>query len=388
MTFFRTIAAAACLLACVTCSHAQQQPGRTDLSPTTASPEGEKRRQGKPAAPAKLTYDFTAFEAAAADYLKETKLPGAGVIVIHHGEVVYEKYFGEYTKTTVIPIASASKWISGAAVMSLVDEGKLSLDDPVSKFIPEFTGDKAAITVRMLWNHTSGLPSDDSEAQRWGSTTTAAGARIATLKMVSVPGEVFKYGGVSMQAGARVAEVAGGEDWKTLFAERIATPVGMSNTQYGRIRLATNPQVAGGASSTAPDYAAFLKMLLNKGKVGETVVLSEASVKELISDHTKDARVGQGNLRRRANGGGYAVGCWVEKRNDEGETVIASSPGAFGFRPWIDLDRDAGFVWMIEDRKRDRRKGAAARFDVKELLEAAIDAAKPIEGDRMQKKKN
>ena len=84
----------------------------------------------------------------------------AALVLIKDDKVIYRKSFGSHTADKVVPVASASKWLSGALIMTLVDEGKLSLDDTVSKYLPEFGGEKSNITIRHLFSHTSGLPSE------------------------------------------------------------------------------------------------------------------------------------------------------------------------------------------------------------------------------------
>src|SRR5919198_4343998 len=82
------------------------------------------------------SYDFSAVTALAQNLVDTVPLDGASLILIKDGQVIYEHYFGSYDASTAVAIASASKWLSGATLMTLVDEGKLSFDDPVSKYLP------------------------------------------------------------------------------------------------------------------------------------------------------------------------------------------------------------------------------------------------------------
>lgn len=342
-----------------------------DEPPTTsASPQAE------PAASRPATsYDFAPVDAKIDTFLKNTKLPGGGLLIIKDGVVIHEKYFGNYTAKTVVPIASASKWLSGAALMSVVDHDKLKLDDPVSKYIPGFGGDKANITVRMLFNHTHGLPADDDEAIRMGrGTLQDAAARVAKLKPVHPAGREFHYGSVGMQVGGRVAEVASGKSWRELFAERIAGPLHMDSTQFGALGFSRNPQIAGGARSSLRDYGNFAQMVLNEGEFEGRRILSREAARELIADHTGAAAPNKTLLGRVARAKGYAVGCWVDEKNANGETSVASSAGKFGFRPWIDRERKVVGVFMIEDRAGIRRE-IAGGFDVVAEVNRVIDAA-------------
>ena len=84
-------------------------------------------------------------------------LPGAGLLVAKNRKVVYERYFGAYSAETVVPIASASKWLSAAVMMSLVDDRLLDLDARALRYLPQFVGPKGDMTLRQMFSHTSGL---------------------------------------------------------------------------------------------------------------------------------------------------------------------------------------------------------------------------------------
>jgi CubicO group peptidase (beta-lactamase class C family) len=132
----------------------------------------------------------------------------------------------------------------------------------------------------------------------------------------------------------------------------------MSSTRWGRLELSQNPSPAGGASSTLRDYGRFLAMVLGRGEVDGVRVLSEAGVAELLRDQTGGVPIGRASVGRRGGDGkaSYGVGCWVEGKDEQGETVTASSPGAFGFVPAVNMERGVGFIWMIEDKGRNRKK--------------------------------
>src|ERR1051325_3457404 len=94
-------------------------------------------------------YDLTAVTQAFTNTLAQAGLANGSLLVLHNGEKLYEQYAGIYNANTVRPIASASKWLSAVVILSLVDDGLLSLDDPVSKYFPtNFTGVKGTMTIR------------------------------------------------------------------------------------------------------------------------------------------------------------------------------------------------------------------------------------------------
>ena len=342
---------------------AAAQPAATPAVPVTLK------------SPAPLDVDFSAADALAEKWVKENKLPGAAIYVAHDGKVIHEKFFGEYSASTVVPIASASKWLAGAVIMSLVDDKLLELDKPIGEVLTTLPEEKRSITLGQLFSHTSGLPGDIAGASSWTASVDEVIKAAGDATMEDKPGVVFKYGGASMQLAAAMACKVTGKTWHELFEQRIAKPCDMKNTRFGRLGLMPNPQVAGGSSSTLGDYANFLTMLANKGEFKGTRVLSEAAVAEMLKDRTKDAKKARASLMRMLDGSGYGVGNWVDTKNAKGESVANSSPGAFGFVPWIDQERKIVGIWMICDRERQRRRPSAKLESPRDAVTKAIDAA-------------
>lgn len=328
-----------------------------------------------------LKADFAAADALAEKWIKENKLPGAAIYVAREGKVLHEKFFGEYSASTVIPIASASKWLAGAVIMSLVDDKMLDLDKPIGEVLTMLPEDKRSITLGQLFSHTSGLPSDIAGAASWTASVDEVIKAAGEATMEDKPGAVFKYGGASMQLAAAMACKVTGKTWHELFEQRIAKPCDMKNTRFGRLGLMSNPQVAGGASSTLGDYANFLTMLANKGEFKGKRVLSEGAVAEMLKDRTKDAKKARASLMRLLDGSGYGVGNWVDAKNAKGESMANSSPGAFGFVPWIDQERKVVGIWMICDRERQRRRPGAKLESPRDAVTKAIDAAIATQND-------
>lgn len=330
-----------------------------------------------PAAP-----DFSVLEPKIAAFLSESALPGAGLYLARDGVVLYEAYFGTYDETTTVALASATKWLSGATLVALVDREKLRLDDPASRYVPELVDAKASITVRQLFNHTSGFPAEFLPGSGPFTTLEEAARKLAEAPLESEPGCAFKYGGVSMQVGGRVAEVAGGKSWRVLFDECIAGPLGLEHTKYGKLGLSENPSIAGGGVSSLREYARFLQMLVDGGKHGEVQVLSPEAVELLLTDHIGSATGLRATRPRLAEGSGYGVGCWVESKDAAGRTLVASSPGAFGFVPWIDREKNLVAVWMIEDRARESRGMRGDFADIRTTIDRLLDGKGAPEGRR------
>lgn len=278
------------------------------------------------------------------------------------GTLVYDRTFGDFGPDRPVALASATKWLSGAVLMSLVEDGTLSLDDRVDGFLPYFTGEHGEMRVRQLFSHTSGLPAesaleDGNCLSDRRTTLDRCAQEIAGVPLDAKPGTAFAYGGLSMQVAGRVAETASGQPWSELFIARLAQPLGLTRTLPTALPSA-NPGVGGSAISTARDYLRFLLMLLNDGTWEGQRILRPETVRELLRDQTNGAeitfspyqrwdRLWEGISQTR-----YGIGNWQE-RADGQETRRASSTGAFGFTPW--LDRDLGLVGVISIRDSNSR---------------------------------
>ncbi len=294
-------------------------------------------------------HDFTAIDQEMQRCVAQVARRGANLSIGRRGELLLERSYGGFDVPTQVPIASATKWLSGAVIMALVDDGVLDLDAPVSQYLPEFTGLKGTMTVRQMFSHTSGLPGDDPVIGDDTITLAQAVSYIAANVPLRVaPGTDFFYGGVSMHVAGRVAEVVSGMGWNDLFAARIATPLGMTGTDYAGLGNGNNPRIAGGAQSTLRDYARFVEMLENGGVFRGRRVLSRQAVATMLHDQTGGVPVTSippgydGEFR------GYGIGCWMERVDAQGASLEVVSPGAFGFTGFVDLERGTHGVFMVQ----------------------------------------
>lgn len=134
------------------------------------------------------------------DLIQETvdrlELPGAAALVeTHDGRVLYERVFGSVTMSTVMAIASASKWLTVATVMALVDDGVLSLDRPVAAFLPEFrSGRKQQITLRQCLACTSGMMERIPEIYDTGLDFAEVVSKVAAQDLRADPGSELSTG--------------------------------------------------------------------------------------------------------------------------------------------------------------------------------------------------
>jgi CubicO group peptidase (beta-lactamase class C family) len=271
--------------------------------------------------------------------------PGVSVLVYRNGDLLYRIDRGRIAPDDRLPVASASKWMASALVMTVVDEGRLSLDEPIGRRLPEFQGPSGEITLRQLLSYTAGqgsLLGMSDLLQDSGITLAESAARIAGRPQADPPGAIFRYGGPSLQVAGALVEQATGQRWADLFEARIARPLGMTSTTWGHplrpdLDPATvrNPNLQGGVYTTAADYGRFLGMVAGRGVLGGRRVLSKAAVAEMETVHTAGKPIayrppGMSDIEA------YDLGSWCEVAGADGACVLASSPGAFGVYPWID----------------------------------------------------
>ncbi|WP_342089401.1 serine hydrolase domain-containing protein [Dyadobacter sp. OTU695] len=245
-----------------------------------------------------------------------------------------EPDLGGYTEATRQSIASCSKWLSAALVMTFVDEGKILLTDTVGKFLPVLSKNgKGSITIGDCLSHMTGILSPDLKEDlkeiRQAKNMDEVISQIAAYPTEGLPGTVFRYSNTGLQIAGAVLEKITGRGFQALFTERIAGPLGMKSTDFGPGAVALP---AGGAISTPEDYIRFLTMILNRGIFHGKRLLSEQSVAMMQENRiTPDVRIAYTPVL--TAGSGYGYGEWVMG----GGTV--SSPGLFGSYPWINNNK-------------------------------------------------
>ncbi len=238
-------------------------------------------------------------------------------------------------------IASQSKPMTAVALMMFVDDGKISLDDPIEKYLPEFRGQmfvaekdnehiilrkpKHPITVRETLNHTSGLPfkSAIEEPTLDGLSLSSAVRSYAMTPLLSEPGTVYRYSNAGINTAARLIEVVAKVKYEDFMQQKLFDPLGMKDTTFWpneaqSLRVVksyrpdaskTNlsefpisqliypltdrghrfPMPAGGLFSTAIDTSLFCRMLLNNGELDGKRYLSENAIRELSKRQTPPA---------------------------------------------------------------------------------------------------
>jgi CubicO group peptidase (beta-lactamase class C family) len=319
-------------------------------------------------------------------YLEETaelgQLAGIALRVQRGGELLYEHSLGDLAPDTVVPVASGSKWITGALLMTLVDDGTLQLDEPLSRHLEYLKGMPAEpVTLRQALSHTAGFGSEHLLFQPFDMEIAASAKALADTERPNEPGTTFHYTGVAMQFAAAAAEAAAGKSWTELFEERIAGPLGMSDTAYGHPMRSIdfepnrNQTVESGVHTTLRDYGRFLEMIGGRGVFRGTRVLSEASVAEMETDHTHgfDFSFVPPGARE---GWGYGLGLWCEKADAKQSCTKMNSAGAMGAFPWIDRNRDiSGVLLTVDSIPRLVERILAIRALVEQVVDDNASAA-------------
>ncbi len=343
--------------------------------------------------------------------VSKTKIPGVVALVIDNENVLYSAAVGKQNVTAEIPmsmgtlfnIASMTKPVAATAIMMLVEEGKLDLDDPISKYVPEFGGKtvistfkdedgayttqpaRQEITIRNLMSHSSGL------AYGFASTTVFrlnggnAFADNADLPLLYDPGTAWSYAS-GIAVVANVLETITGQSLDVFLAERIFEPLGMIDTTYvvppSKIsRVATihnmtekglveapvpdevRSSVSGdhGLYSTAPDYAKFIQLFLNNGFAPDgTRLLEEETIRIMGENQLGDVRVSlqdepTPSIARvfplGAGRDGFGVGFQVTGPHKDPKIRLPGSmswAGLFNTQFWIDRKAGLGAVLLMQ----------------------------------------
>ncbi len=194
------------------------------------------------AAVAQIPPDLSTIDRLVGQAVDEHRLPGAVVIVGHHGRVVYRKAFGwrsleptreRMTLDTIFDMASLTKCLATAtAIMQLYQEGKLSPNDPVAKYLPEFAANgKQDITIRDLLTHYSGLPPDLDLLQPWEGKDEAY-RRAYAVAPLRPPGERFVYSDINFIVLGALVEKLSGLTLDQYTRKYIMAPMGLAHTRY------------------------------------------------------------------------------------------------------------------------------------------------------------
>ena len=344
--------------------------------------------------------------------INQQEIAGAVALVLTPDRVVHFSATGLSDRTARVPmskdslfwIASMSKPVTACAVLMLQDEGKLSIDDPVSKYLPQLAalktadGKVAVPTLKQLLTHSSGLAEPTEDESLSSRTLAELVPHIAVKPLKFLPGERWQYSQSGMNALGRIVEVVSGKPFQVFLKERLFGPLGMNDTtfypdaaQQARLAKAYRlvagvseeakippiydcargesryPAANGGLYSTAADYGRFCQMLLNSGTYNGKRLLASAAVSALSTVQSGDLKTGF------TPGCTWGLGCCMV-REPQGVNVMLSPGtfghgGAYGTQAWIDPVKKVAYVLMVQranfpnsdnsDLRRDFQSAAA-----------------------------
>ena len=342
------------------------------------------------------------------------KIPGAVALVAGKGRIAYYEAFGArdpatrapMTRDAIFRIYSMTKPVTSVAIMMLQEEGRLVLNDPVSKFLPQLTKLQVAvekkdasgqpalelapaqreITIHDLLRHTSGftyggrttnLTVKEAYAREGVDARDLTNAelvdRLAKVPLAHQPGTAWEYSR-SVDVLGRVVEVISGKSLGGFFADRIFRPLGMKDSgfsvpqaQQGRLAQAfpidpaTGDKIAlidvttppryesggGGAVSTTDDYVRFAQALLNGGRLDRARLLGRTTVAFMASDHL-------GPISATIRRPGYTFGLGFQVRRDVGLDGQSGSIGEYGWAGaggtyfWVDPKEQVVAILMTQ----------------------------------------
>lgn len=336
--------------------------------------------------------------------IHEGKTPGAVILIGNNDKIVYRHAFGNrsldprpvpMTVDTIFDLASLTKVVATTtAVMQLVEEKRISLNDPVVKYWPSFgKNGKSRITIRQLLTHYSGLQPDLDTYPRW-SGYAAALKKIIQEKPEASPGSSFIYSDINFEVLGELVKRVSGLPIDLYCSKYIFKPLGMKDTAFRpspkrRARIAPTDHrngrlicgvvqdpscyLMGGISghaglfSTADDLALFAEMLLNRGKLGRVRILKPETVDMITTPQSPAGK-------KRLHGLGWDLE-WSDKEGSK-PVLPAGSYGHLGYTGtslWID-PADKTYIIILTNRLNSKGGGdvKALRSEIKQVVASAL----------------
>jgi CubicO group peptidase (beta-lactamase class C family) len=289
------------------------------------------------------------------------------LIIYKDGKVLYQKMLGDFRPNIQAPIGESSQWLTAALVMIMVQEGKISLDDNVGKYLPIFPKwMKGYITIRHCLSHTTGIETDKQGASKlfqrksFSSLEEEVNYYAEKRAIANNPGNWFQYDQIGPSIAGRVLEVVTKKKFDRLVQEKLFRPLNMRITSFSNYTSAISP--FDGAKSSAVEYTNFLSMLLNKGMFNGKQILTEASIAEMMKLQTGAA------LNKYTppfmNGFSFGLGTWRE--TNDGKVVNCVSQNS----PFVWIDYCRGYSCILLTKK--ERDGL--KRELYDQLKAAVDA--------------
>ena len=366
------------------------------------------RRQPEP------SVDQARISAAMQQAVQRHEVAGAVTLVVDPDRILHLSAVGDSDLAAATPmhsdalfwIASMTKPITASVVMMLQEEGKLSVDEPVAKYIPEFAdvktpdGRPGNLTLRHLLTHTSGLSEVSADEGRNAHSLAELIPLFAHKPLQFVPGSKWQYCQTGLNTLGRIIEVVSGHSLPDELRDRLFAPLGMVDTTFYPTpeqlqRLAKSYQVSngqlslhplplpfdpaipnrvplanGGLFSTARDYGRFCQMILHQGMLDGHRYLTPSSVAQMTQVQTGDLATGF------TPGNGWGFG-WCVIRQPQGVSA-ALSPGSFGHggaygtQAWIDPVAKRAYVLLVQRSNFPNSDGSDIRRDFQDAAVAAL----------------
>jgi CubicO group peptidase (beta-lactamase class C family) len=370
---------------------------------------------------------LAAISARMQQFVDQGQIAGAVTVVGRHDRILSCEAVGlrdvearePMTGDALFRIASMTKPITAIGIMILAEQRKLSVDDPVERYLPEFRGQMLGqhdhgslvlkpparkITIRDLLTHTSGVPSglppDMADLYRKRDRTLAEVIpTIAKRPLEFEPGSRWAYCNLGIDTLGRIIEVVSGQPYERFLQQRIFAPLGMADTTFypsagQRRRLATlydsrqgklvgvgyqllgspanarYPIPAGGLYSTGADLARLYRMMLCGGQFQGARILTEQGVREMTRVQTGELAAGF------VPGMGFGLG-WAVVRQPQGITEMLSPGtfghgGAFGTQAWIDPRQDLFVILLIQRVGLKNADGSEMRRELQRLAVTGV----------------
>lgn len=334
--------------------------------------------------------------------IAQKEIAGAVTVVVSKDSTLHLETHGHadvaanraMTPDSVFWIASMSKPVTGVAVLLLHDEGKLNVNDPVAKYVPEFanlktpSGKPANLTIAQILTHTSGLGEATPEQTRAARTLADLVPAWLGAKMQFEPGAQWKYCQSGINLACRIVEVVSGQSFDAFLQQRLFEPLGMKDTTFyptanHKIRAALGysknkdtgelspaparteydgsrnrpPQGNGGLYSTPQDYARFCQLLLGRGTFQGKRLFSEAAYKILTTPQTAPGLstgfFASSTYGNRGKNYGWSMGTCILLEPHDGVPAMLS-PGSFGHggawgtQAWVDPVKGVAYLLFVQ----------------------------------------
>lgn len=338
-----------------------------------------------------------------AEALRAWDVPGAAVVLVSPDRVIHLKGYGlrelgggPITPDTLFPLASCSKAFTTALASRLADDGRLSWDDPVRKYLPDFhlsdPASDALVNLRDLASHRTGVASHDLLWYRAPWSQAEMVKRVAKLPLSRPFRTELQYQSIMYVALGQAVAAAGGKPWDELVTERLLRPLGMTGVALttvaaakcpdraaghrpdrdGKLGVAPwyeqpDPNPAGSVHATARDLAPWLRLFLNGGKHGGEQLVSTAGLRETYQPHTVIRLEGPAQkLNPESQQISYGLG-WVIQ-DYRGRLLIMHAGLIDGFRAHLTLLPKDGYAFAILANREGTRMNLALSNAVVDLL--------------------